>query len=167
MQKECLALARINLYLPDDLKARMDAVGDDGPNWSEVARPAIALAVATEEQRRTGDMNSAIERLRASKEKLAGDDFAEGTTEGRNWAAQEAEFDELQRVSQLLGYNFEITRGAKTSLVHAIDPESELSPNDVIENLFGEDQQHRVTDARAAGFIVGATEFFAEVEDQL
>ena len=38
-------MARLSIYIPDDLKARMDGVGDT-VNWSEVVRPAIQAAVA-------------------------------------------------------------------------------------------------------------------------
>ena len=66
-------MARITLYIPDDLKPRMDAVGD-AINWSEVARPTILLALATHEHRKGQNMDTAIERLRASKEKGAQED---------------------------------------------------------------------------------------------
>jgi hypothetical protein len=59
-------MAKLNLYVPDDLKARMDAVSDN-VNWSEVARPAFQAAVANYEHRKGRNMTTAIERLRASK----------------------------------------------------------------------------------------------------
>lgn len=37
-------MARISIYVPDDLKALMDAAGDT-INWSEVARPAFEAAL--------------------------------------------------------------------------------------------------------------------------
>ena len=41
-------MARVTLYVPDDLKAAMDGV--DGVNWSEIARPAFITAIAGHRQ---------------------------------------------------------------------------------------------------------------------
>jgi hypothetical protein len=58
-------VAKINLYIPGELKVRMDAV--DNINWSDVALPAFYSALATLEHRRNPSMSAVIERLRASK----------------------------------------------------------------------------------------------------
>jgi len=59
-------MARVNIYVPADLKARMDTVRRS-TNWSEVVRPAILSAVASDEQRKganmkTPDLNAVVER---------------------------------------------------------------------------------------------------------
>ena len=77
-------MGKINLYLPDELKARMDAVGD--VNWSDIARPAFYSALATLEQRRNLNVDTTIERLRASKAESLKRDELEGQTHGRGWA---------------------------------------------------------------------------------
>ena len=59
-------MARISLYIPDDLKARMEAAGDE-VNWSDAARPALIAAVAAFEHGKGGTMHTAIERLRTSR----------------------------------------------------------------------------------------------------
>jgi hypothetical protein len=44
-------MAKINLYVGDELKERMDAAGDI--NWSNIARSAFLTALATLNDRRT------------------------------------------------------------------------------------------------------------------
>ena len=90
-------MAKLNLYVPDDLKKRMDAVSD--VNWSDITRPALLSALATLEQHRSPDMSTTIERLRASKAESLKRDELEGQTHGREWAEQHADYDELRRLS--------------------------------------------------------------------
>ena len=59
-------MATMNIYLPDQLKTRMEASGDN-TNWSEVARVAFSYRVAANEHRKEPTMSSVVERLRASR----------------------------------------------------------------------------------------------------
>jgi hypothetical protein len=90
-------MARISLYITDELKERMDAAGDE-VNWSDVARPSLTAAVADFEHRKTGTMHTAIERLRASRKKREESDTELGTKAGRAWAADDAEYRELKEL---------------------------------------------------------------------
>jgi hypothetical protein len=154
-------VARISLYVPDDLKAKMDQVKDI--NWSEVARPALEHALATQKQRSERTMESAIERLRASRAESRKREELDGNEHGRSWAEHTAEYDELRRVAEI-----ECNRGMDCfdALYHAVDPENELEVRDFKQHVFG-DEYADVSDEYARAFIKGAREFFGEVADKL
>lgn len=157
-------MARISLYLPDELKARMDAVAD-GVNWSEVARPAIASALAAYEHKKGQTMDTAIERLRASKQEADAEDKTEGREHGRTWAKEEAAYRDLQRLAKVYhqrldGYEpFDL-------LIKAIDPDGELTQDERLTYLFGRDDFEAGIEYCDA-FIEGALELFGEVQDKL
>lgn len=156
-------MARVSLYIPDELKARMDAVGDETVNWSEVARPAIVAELTMIEHRRGGTMQTAIERLRASKAKSQERDEAAGKENGRKWAEDEAEYEELLRISEIQSGN---SPDAYEALRTAVDPDGGLADDDFNRSLFG-DERPNLSDAYVEAFIEGAQEFFEEVKDQL
>ena len=136
---------------PDELKARMDAVGD--VNWSDIARPAFYSALATLEQRRNPDVNTTVERLRASKAESLKRDELEGQTHGREWAAQHADYDELRRLAELT--DPVINAGPLEALIRAIDPQDELDLGDIKNHCFG-DSNVNVSAAYVTAFIAGA-----------
>ena len=65
--------------------------------YSEPNNGVITMSKEDEEE----EMNEAIERLRASKQKHDGEAVANGNRAGRYWAEKEAEFYELARVSRI------------------------------------------------------------------
>lgn len=156
-------MARINIYVSDQLKKRMDAAGD--ANWSEIARPSFEAAVATYEHEKGHSMNTAIERLRASKQKTFQSDYFSGQQDGRTWARDSAEHADLVRLSRIHFPNDDY-RGATHALKAAVDPQDELGLSEVYEYCFGDDSDH-VSEEYVAGFIEGAKEFFEEVKGQL
>ena len=87
-------MARINVSIPDELKATMDNIED--VNWSEVARNAFDREVR--KRKRIDGMNTAAitERLRASYEDQREDDKENGSIFGGSWAAEAAEFADLR-----------------------------------------------------------------------
>jgi hypothetical protein len=154
-------LARVNLYIPDELKARMDAVGD-AVNWSDAARPGIVAVLTMFEHRRNGNMRTAIERLRASKAQSQKLDEAAGKDDGRKWAESEGEYDELLRISKIeLGSD-----AAYENLRAAIDFDQELTVEEFNNAVFG-DERPNLSEAYLDAFIEGAQEFFDEVKDKL
>jgi hypothetical protein len=155
-------LARIAIYVPDELKSRMDTV--DNANWSEIARPAFESAIATFQHEKGKTMDSAIERLRASKRLQSQNDFLAGQQQGRTWTRDTASFAELRRLSRVLFPNDDY-RGAGQALRTALDPVDDMTGEEVFEDCFGEDED--ITDDFVAGFITGAKDFFAEVKSQL
>ncbi len=165
-------MARVSIYVPDDLKARMDRVGD-AANWSEVVRPAILSEVASHEHRKGASMTTVVERLRASKEMHAQKSAAVGRVAGRAWAFNRAEYAALVRVSRIEegtedGWAF-------SALRFAVDPEKDWPNRDVLEHLgFDEDflRDHgldwrHIPDELLGAFIEGAQEVFEQVEDKL
>ena len=153
-------MARISLYVTDELKARMDEAPD--VNWSDVARPAFLMALAVQKQRSEQTMQNAIERLRASKEAVAKRDDLEGKAHGREWAEQSAEYDDLKRVSAI---EVSFSTFPLEELQHAIDPSDDLSLTEFCEQIFGDGDAP--SEEYAAAFIRGAQEFFAEASKKI
>ncbi|MGR9055505.1 hypothetical protein ACU8NH_06255 [Rhizobium leguminosarum] len=91
-------MATLNISLPDELKMRMDATNE---NWSAIARRAFELQLKSTMSIGEDDMNTVIERLRASKQKIEEEQRPEWIEDGRKWAMGTAEYDELERVAQL------------------------------------------------------------------
>lgn len=143
----------------------MDGAGD-GINWSEVARPAFQSALATHEHRKGQNMQTAIERLRASKQKHAQDEGEGGKTAGRRWAANSADYVQLRKVADLDTSQWPNDEGAFRVLKDALDPEGEHG-YDFGEEVLGLEPREEASDAWAFGFIEGAQEFFEEVKDDL
>jgi hypothetical protein len=153
-------MARINIYVPDELKARMDSAGDT-VNWSEVARPAIQAAVANFEHRKGQTMTTAIERLRASKAESAQASLSDGRAGGRQWAENHASYKELRR---LMDHDLHQV-DAESALRNAVDPKEELDYHEFLHSTVGADNEY--DDEYIEGFAKGAQEFFAEVYDKL
>src|SRR5215831_16670109 len=93
-------MARVSIYVPDELKERMDKVGE-AINWSEIARPGFLSAIANHEHRQGKSMTTVIERLRVSKQKYAAETIEFGDRVGREWASDSAEYEQLIRVASL------------------------------------------------------------------
>lgn len=156
-------MAKVNLYVRDDLKARMDEVGD-AVNWSEVARPAFETAVANHEHRKGQNMTTAIERLRASKQETVQSEGLIGKRMGRAWAENKATYQELRDMSRL-DFSHGEYRGAEETFYRAIAPNDECDLSEFRTYCFGDDDD--VSDEFVVGFVEGAQEFFQEVRDEL
>jgi hypothetical protein len=160
-------MARITLYVPDDLKERMNQAGDS-INWSEVVRPAINVALATFKHRKEQTMETVIERLRASREESRERDQIGGTEAGRQWARDHATFDELKRLAAAWK---QIPAGLGDQqyaevFFRAVDPEREMTTEELREYCFG-DEQVNVSDPYVSGFFEGAVDVFEDVKDEL
>jgi hypothetical protein len=151
-------MARISIYVTDDLKKRIDAAGDDTINWSEVARPALSAALAAFEHRKGKNMTTAVERLRASKQETEQDEKVQGTSDGRNWAENDAEYIWLRRLYEMDDRPEELIK----ELALAIDPSGEINLSEVVEKCFGE-VSAKPSDEYVEAFIEGAVDFFKEV----
>ena len=163
-------MARVSIYVPDDLKKQMDAVGDV-INWSDVARPTFLMALATHQHKGKHTMTTAIERLRASKAKSDKEDEITGKADGRSWAENDAEYNDLRRVAEIdlenaLRINAFNGLSMLDTLYNALDEGRNLSAEDFKEEVFG-DRNADITDAYAWAFIEGAQEFYNEVADKL
>jgi hypothetical protein len=143
----------------------MDKVGE-AINWSAVAQRAfLEAALAQAVKKEQPDMSSVVERLRASKERVEKRDRDYGHQQGRRWAEQEAEYDELKRVAEIdTGKNEELTEGV---LQMAIDPEDEFSRGDWTDFILRCGLSQSPSEASIEGFIDGATEVFDAVDAEL
>jgi hypothetical protein len=88
---------RTTITVPRDLKRRMDAAKEP-VNWSAVAARAFEeklAEIATKREEKT--MFDIIQRLRATKPDLI---YQQGQADGRQWASERAEYEDLQRLEQ-------------------------------------------------------------------
>lgn len=165
-------MPKMTIYVPDDLKSRMDAAEaqEPKPNWSALAQEAFGLECARADNRRkgAGKMNAMIERLRKSKERASNEEQVRGHAAGRAWAQGMAEFDELRRLKA--GY------GEGTGVVDDFFPKHVLevirddgneSWDEVNHWWSAHADEEGASTMFAVGFVEGALEAFGEVEDQL
>jgi hypothetical protein len=165
-------MARITLYIPDDLKTRMDAAENE-INWSEVTRPILTATVTAFEHKKGRNMTTAIERLRASKQKAEHDAVLWGKNEGREWAADKAEYRWLQRLSNRRKTNpSEKPRDALRYAVDLVDETIIVNPEEI-------DELYRnacyplsrgasgTSDEYFSAFIEGAVGFFDEIREEV
>jgi hypothetical protein len=158
-------MARVSIYVQDELKSRMDRIGES-VNWSEVVRPAILSEIASHEHRKGANMTTVIDRLRASKEKYVQEVAGAGKGAGRAWAADKADYRDLKRIAAIEEPQYDSDDWALTALWHALDPEHQLDGEEMANHLRVENEDD-LTEEFARGFIEGAREIFEEVEDQI
>ena len=157
-------MPKVNLYVPDDLKARMDETGE-AVNWSAVAQRAFREAISTNQIRKDqSDMEPVIERLRASKERYEERQLAAGRKVGARWAKTTAEYYELVPVARFDPDDRELDRD---TLQWLIDPDGETDPREWAEFWDIHYGRGKPSDAFIRGFIEGATEVYHEIADQL
>jgi hypothetical protein len=159
-------MPRVTLYVPDDLKTRMDSVGE-AINWSAVAQGAFREAVAIHSVKRNPtDMKEVVERLRASKARVDERSREAGKSCGARWAKQAAEYDQLQSINVWTKINVGPVPLNLGALQNLIDPKQGMDRyawHDFWEK-WGEGTPN---DAFAEGFIEGAAEVYDDVADQL
>jgi hypothetical protein len=159
-------MPKVNLYVADDLKARMDDAGE-AVNWSSVAQRAFKEAIATHQIRKgSTDVDQVVERLRASKERYEDRQLASGKEVGAKWAKTEAEYYELVAVAEFDPdeYPKELDRD---SLQWLIDPDGETDPRTWHEFWDTHYGRGKPSEAFIRGFVEGATEIYDEIAEQL
>jgi hypothetical protein len=155
-------VATLNISIPDQLKARMEASGEN-TNWSEVARAAFSYRVAANEHRKEPTMSSVVERLRASKAQRLDELKVEAEQAGRAWASDTAEHQELVALVGI-DQQVEIT----VDVVYAtLDPEKEMSAEEFMEYLGLTNVRESELEDYIGPFVDGAVAVFHEVEAQL
>ena len=163
----------ISIYVPDEMKARMDKA-EKSANWSAIAQRAFDVELNHLERiKEIKTMSDVIERLRASKDQATADALYEGRENGLDWAKRHAEYDELRRIVRLdisewpdddqNAYNV-----AQSVYMNVMEEESRPS-NDELASLYGveEEDVDRISKAFVEGFIEGAQDVWDEVKDQL
>ena len=170
-------MPKITIYVPDDLKAEMDAAEKFEPNWSALAQEAFRLECGRLKNRKRskGKMEAAIERLRKSKERVENEEVVQGHRAGREWATNEAQYDELERVAKWhSGIQNEVIAqwnapfGAGGWLYAEIENDGRPGSAEVDvfwEKITGVDGEP--SEAFALAFAEGAAEVYDEVADKL
>lgn len=92
-------MARVNISIPDELKASMDGLNC---NWSAIAQEAFTQVVEIEQLKSNNQgLEAGLVRLRGNKRMNAERESTEGFIHGQTWALEEAKYDELRELAQL------------------------------------------------------------------
>ena len=153
-------MARINISIKDELKARMDK--HPGFNWSEIASEAFNNQILKQEtSMETKNMTDAISRLKASKELFNQGLKTIGYEEGHSWAMAEAEYEELKRLYE---WN-EIINNSRghTPMSHDEFMSAVTNQGDYDLDVF-DDGAPIESKEYIEGFLVGALAVFAEAK---
>jgi post-segregation antitoxin (ccd killing protein) len=152
-------MARINLSIPDNIKAEMDALD---VNWSEVARAAFDRELQIRKSIRIENMNDVIERLRISKASAEGLDKASGRKAGQLWAQKHASFRHLRRIG-----NLDLDEG-EGRYASQVDVALGNSGNDWGDSFWNDGAYAEPpTEEYVEAFVEGATEVWEQVKDQI
>jgi hypothetical protein len=121
-------MPRVTLYIPDDLKARMDEVSE-AVNWSAIAQQAFRdVVINLAARKETATMDDVVERLRASKQSYVETEHKAGLAVGEEWAKEAAKYGELLRIAKAVE---EARREIDVqTLQDLIDPEHKMDPGD-------------------------------------
>ena len=168
-------MARINLSIPDEVKEQMDSFTSE--NWSKVALEAFNTRIKILKLMEVGMDAAGLERLRASKAQNSEREYADGYKQGREWALNVADFDELERVTALTnaewaddpwiadlaaaiaGYSENDDTQLGSPVLRATALTKAFGPN----HGYDVDYKPAVSNARMRGFIKGAANVFNEV----
>lgn len=164
-------MARMSIYIPDGLKAEMDRFGDQ-VTWSNVAQHAFHAEIAKRDFPEDPTMEDVIKRLADSKK----EELEDGRKDGRYWAKHTASYKELKLLSKLDVDDVSNpewgTTGAEVVDDH-MRPATKDWRSDTRRDFeesfwfpFAEDLKD-ISDEYAAGFVEGAQEVWAQVEDKL
>src|SRR5262245_47426485 len=93
-------MARVNVSVPDEMKERMDALGDR-VNWSEAARSAFEREIAAATMPDDPDIDQVVERLRKTKADSWQAHLKKAREDGREWAKKLASYNQLKKVARL------------------------------------------------------------------
>ena len=177
-------MPRVSIYVPDELKARMDEAGDRA-NWSGIAQRAFETEIHhLEAVKEIKSMSDVIERLRASKEKSSASHESDGRAFGQKWAKHFAEYDHLRRVAKLTewelneGFENDPAGPALGRVVQAIVGDEDEARSTVrdrfrLAEVFGIEEDEANTEGGLltlewlSGFVAGAQEVWDEIEDEI
>jgi hypothetical protein len=176
---------RTTITVPQDLKARMDAVREQ-VNWSALACRAFEeklAEIASKKEKLTVD--DVIQRLKLSREQMESAEYKDGEAVGRDWASRRAEAAELTKLESFLAEldgEPSLSRGRFFSdygssafstadhLYFALHPEEQTrdASRDFWETVLGDKELYkRDSDDFLRGFAEGAEAVWDEVKHQL
>jgi hypothetical protein len=164
-------MARMNIYVSEDLKERMDKA-EEKSNWSQVASRAFEVELGEiAKRKKVKDMNSVVQRLKTSKVEYENVSFKDGYECGRKWAEESAEYSELKHAYEIdvddsIFSDPEDDDDGRAFVVgHMITREGE-KVWDFWEGVFGEWQPAKDFEFYK-GFLAGASEVYEKVRDEL
>ena len=172
---------RISIYVPDDLKSRMDKVREDIV-WSQVACEAFELKLGELAKRKKDKkMEDIIQRLRASKIACENEDKNEGREAGKVWAKDRAEAAELRRLEEFIAKSSANDRDDEPFIikgscaysgaecfVKAISPDQDMDRDAAYDFWEAEGfKDGSPADEYVQGFCDGALGVWVEVKDKL
>jgi len=105
-------------------------------------------------------METALDRLRLSKQKFEIGEEDRGMEEGKEWAMQYAEYADLQRIGNIPGHVLEHDGFSLGALLKLFEDESVDK-----EYFFGDEKN--VSDARVTGFLKGVQNFWNDARSRL
>lgn|SRR5262245_37087507 len=181
-------MARMTVYIPDDLKTRMDKTKEE-VNWSQLACAAFERKLGDIASRKASkNMDDVIERLRASKQSSGyGGRFKAGFEVGQDWARETAEAKELENLERFREEAAKRTKYEKSwtgmfdlnidhdydslgeALFYRIRPSADEDHSEAEEfwqGLAGDDWED-VPASWYRGFCEGALEIWGQVKDKL
>lgn len=168
-----MPVARMMISIPEDLKARMDAV-KDRPNWSAVASRAFEKELAEIASRKKEQtMDEIMQRFRAEALEMEDEGYKEGHAAGRDWALHRATLKDLRAIKKANidsdeGWDGEPDAyGWGRCIVEAIMGEGEFSRKD-IEAFCKDEMGNAYPDADVVrGFVAGAMAAYDEIKAKM
>ncbi|GMR20204.1 MAG: hypothetical protein BMS9Abin36_0799 [Gammaproteobacteria bacterium] len=178
-------MARITIYVPDNVKERMDEWED--VNWSQTAVQAFEIKMGELAQTlKEKTMEQVIDRLRASKLKSGNEEYQTGYKNGMEWAKGYAETVHLDMLGDLSEGINDWEEWCESSKYTAYSPSEHLISNIVTEidydremakdqwtSILGEPENYplewKIIDKPdfLRGFTDGALAIYEKVIDQL
>ncbi|MCW2285698.1 hypothetical protein M2323_001992 [Rhodoblastus acidophilus] len=147
-------MARMSIYVPDELKSKMDKVE---LNWSALAQESFERSLRLYPKIEESNMSAVVERLQASKKRQIDDRIAAGAEAGREWAENKAEFLELKAV----GKNYPLKQGL-IKICEVLEEDYEVDWWARAAGMSEVPDEHF-----QAGFVKGAQSVWEQVKDQL
>jgi hypothetical protein len=163
---------QMNISIPRDLKARMDAV-KQSVNWSQTAAHAFeAKLLEIESRKEVGKMDDVIKRLKAAAELEQNEELQAGVAAGQEWAKTTATPKQLERLSVSEAQEPVICglpnhQGWPGVIHYVITKGRDENPEDFWENALGDDANQLYEEDFARGFVAGALEIWDQVKHKL
>lgn len=174
-------MAKLNVYVPDDLKRRMDKVKEP-VNWSSLACEAFERKLGEiAEKKKVKAIDDVVQRLRASKIEDVSDLQKQGHDDGVDWAKHRATARELRRLDKVvqdcrgIGKAFNVVGSSAycsgDHFVMAVMGDEQFSREDSYafwETNAGRESEELQGEADyVCGFAEGALEVWNEVQDKI
>lgn len=160
----------MNIYVPDELHQKMQASDYSEINWSAVAQQAFEQELKVHAAKKgIKPMNTVIERLRASKKNVEDQSYVAGINDGRIWAEEHAQYDELTAVVEV--HNGDTSIDGYSEVVGRILSEAGYQAEEVGDgwkpSMNWRAGLPPTPERYFEGWVEGAVAVFAEVEDEL